>query len=253
MSKTRLPSSAQVRQQFLDFFAANGHTIVPSASLAPDRRSHLTVHQRGHEPVQGHLPGPARTRVAPRGGFAEGDAGERETQRPGGRRALPLSSHLLRNARQLVVRRLLQARSHRMGLGAADAKSGSCQKKGFGPPSSKTTRVAWDRMKRPRAFWLSETDILPLMSCSLAGKTISGRWATRGHAARAARFTWTWVPRRAIGEGEPAHVCRVNGDCRRFIELWNLVFIQYDRLAGRRAGAARLPSTWIRAWASSAS
>lgn len=29
--------------------------------------------------------------------------------------------------------------------------------------------------------------------------------------------------------GEPGHICRVNGDCDRYIELWNLVFIQYKR------------------------
>jgi alanyl-tRNA synthetase len=28
---------------------------------------------------------------------------------------------------------------------------------------------------------------------------------------------------------EPGHVCAVNGGCARFIELWNLVFIQYNR------------------------
>jgi len=36
-------------------------------------------------------------------------------------------------------------------------------------------------------------------------------------------------PDRCDKKDVPGHECRVNGDCARYIELWNLVFIQYNR------------------------
>jgi alanyl-tRNA synthetase len=44
-------------------------------------------------------------------------------------------------------------------------------------------------------------------------------------------------------EGEAGHECRVNGDCARYIELWNLVFIQYNRNADR--SLAELPAKHV--------
>ncbi len=41
----------------------------------------------------------------------------------------------------------------------------------------------------------------------------------------------------------PAHQCAVNGDCRRFTELWNLVFIQYNRLSAEHLEP--LPATHV--------
>jgi len=43
--------------------------------------------------------------------------------------------------------------------------------------------------------------------------------------------------------GVPGHDCRVNGDCARYIELWNLVFIQYNRKDNREL--EELPSKHV--------
>ena len=44
-------------------------------------------------------------------------------------------------------------------------------------------------------------------------------------------------------KGLPGHVCQVNGDCARYIELWNLVFIQYNRKENREL--EELPSKHV--------
>jgi alanyl-tRNA synthetase len=43
----------------------------------------------------------------------------------------------------------------------------------------------------------------------------------------------------------PGHVCRVNGDCKRFLELWNLVFIQYNRTGPKASDLTPLPKKHV--------
>ncbi len=64
--------------------------------------------------------------------FAEMHARRRKAQRPGRRRPRRQPPHLLRDAGQLVVRRLLQEGSHRLGLAAADRGLGPAAKNAVG-------------------------------------------------------------------------------------------------------------------------
>jgi alanyl-tRNA synthetase len=50
-------------------------------------------------------------------------------------------------------------------------------------------------------------------------------------------------PKACDMKGQPGHICQVNGDCARYIELWNLVFIQYDRHQDR--SLSELPSKHV--------
>ena len=84
------------------------------------RRPDAALHQRRDEPVQGHVPRPRAPRLRPGHHLAEVHAGQRQAQRPRERRAVAAPPHVLRDARQLLVRRLLQDRRGRLRLGAAD-------------------------------------------------------------------------------------------------------------------------------------
>ena len=110
-------SAADVRRAFLEFFRERGHTVVAVLQPRPGQRPDAAVHQCRHGAVQGLLPRQGQARLRARGLEPALRARRRQTQRPRERRLHRAPSHVLRDARQFLLRRLLQEGRDPLRLG----------------------------------------------------------------------------------------------------------------------------------------
>ena len=121
--------------------------------------------------------------------------------------------------------------------------------KEFGLPKDRLLRHRLSRRRRGlRSVEARSPACRNRASSASRPPTISGRWATPARAAPARRsstITATTSP--------AARPARADADGDRFIEIWNLVFMQYETLAGRRARRACRGPRSTPAWGSSAS
>ena len=104
--------TAEIRRRFLAHFEAAGHAVVPSASLLADDPNLLFVNA-GMVPFKPYFLGQETPPYAARHQRAEVRAHPRHR----GRRQDHAARHVLRDVRQLLLRRLLQGGRHRAGLG----------------------------------------------------------------------------------------------------------------------------------------
>ena len=156
--------------------------------------------------------------------LAEMRARRRQAQRPRQCRLHRAPPHLLRDARQLLLRRLLQGARDRarlepahQGVRPADGaaaghrlsstttRRSACGRRSPACPTSKIIRIAGSRQ------FLGDGRHRPVRP--VLGDLLRPRRRTFPAARRA----------------------RPDADGDRFIEIWNLVFMQYEQLAARRA------------------
>jgi alanyl-tRNA synthetase len=228
-----IPTSAEIRQQFLDFFASKQHLIVPSASLVPLDDPTLIFTNAGMNQFKDlflNLREPEARRIADAqkcmrvsgkhndledvgrspyhhtffemlGNWSVGDYYKKE--------AVSWAWELLTGVWRLPKERLWATvfEDDKGDLG---------------------------RDEEAADFWRTLTDIRPEQVLFFGRKDNFWEMGETGPCGPCSEIHLDLGPESCDKQGAPGHVCGVNGDCRRYIELWNLVFMQYNHLADGR-------------------
>ncbi len=116
-----------------------------------------------------------------------------------------------------------------MGLGTVDGPSGALTKISCGRPISKMTKVISRRMRKPRKL-AQQPGMLPEHVITGGRKDNFWEMAETGPCGPCSEIHIDRGPEGCDKQGDSRACLQVNGDCTRFLELWNLVFIQYNRL-----------------------
>ncbi len=226
-------SSAEIRQQFLDFFTTKGHTVVPSASLIPHNDPTLLFTNAGMNQFKDVFLGigsrpysrAADTQKCMRvsgkhndledvgkspyhhtffemlGNWSFGDYYKKE--------AIAWAWELLTDWWQLPKDKLYATvfEDDKGDLG---------------------------RDQEAADYWTSQTDITPDHIHYFGRRDNFWEMGDTGPCGPCSEIHLDRGPEFCNMPNVPGHACQVNGDCTRFVELWNLVFIQYNRYADGR-------------------
>ena len=185
----KTPTAAEIRELFLRFFEERGHRRVPSSSLVPQNDPTLLFTNAGMVQFKDVFTGREKrdySRATTAQKCVRAGGKHNDLENVGLHRASP---HLLRDAGELLLRRLLQEGRHRLGLGvrdqpavarAAEGPAGRHRVRRRGHPAVGRGGVrASGRRRASRRTG----------STSSARRTTSGRWATPAPAAPARSST----------------------------------------------------------------
>ncbi len=96
-------------------------------------------------------------------------------------------------------------------------------------PKDKLWATVFREDDEAERLWKQVTDINPSQVLRFDEKDNFWEMGEVGPCGPCSEIHIDLGPDRCDKKHVPGHQCRVNGGCARFIELWNLVFIQYNR------------------------
>ena len=221
-------TGAQIRQSFLDFFAAHGHAIVPSASLVPGNDPTLLFTNAGMVQFKDVFLGTdhrAYTRAADSQKCMRVSGKHNDLEDVGRDNIHHTFFEMLGNwsfgdyYKQEAISWAWELLTGVWGL-PKERMWATCfqDEKGDIPRDDEAADI-----------WRQQPGFDASHLLFFGRKDNFWEMAETGPCGPDSEIHIDRGPEYCDKAGVPGHVCRVNGDCKRFVELWNLVFIQYNR------------------------
>ena len=213
----------EIRDSFLRFFADRGHQIVPSASLIPANDPTLLFTNAGMVPFKNIFLG---------------------VERPTHRRVVDSQKCLRVSGKHNDLEEVGRDTYHHTFFEMLGNWSfGDYYKKEairwawelltevWKLPKSKLWATVYTTDDEADEWWRTQTDIDPQQILRFAEKDNFWEMGETGPCGPCSEIHIDRGPQACELACTPGHSCAVNGGCPRYIELWNLVFIQYNRNA----------------------
>ncbi len=220
----------QIRQSFLDFFAARGHTIVPSASLVPGGDSTLLFTNAGMVQFKDVFLG-LETRPYSRA------VDSQKCLRVSGKHN-DLDTVGRDNTHHTFFEMLGNWSFGDYYKDEAIAWSWELLTKVWGLDQTRLYATIFEdeqgvlpRDNEAAEAWLRQPGFDP--SHLVTGGRHDNLWemADTGPCGPCSEIHYDFGPEACDMKDVPGHICQVNGDCARIVEIWNDVFIQYNRVS----------------------
>ncbi len=240
MAKKR--SGAEIRQDFIEFFISKGHTVVPSSSVVPGGDQTLLFTNAGmvqfkdvflgtdHRPYTRAVDSQKCMRVAGKHNDLE-DVGRDDTHHT--------FFEMLGNwsfgdyYKKEAITWAWELLTEVWGLKRENLYATYFE--------DEHQEVATDT--DAEKFWKQQPGINPAHVLPFGRKENFWEMADTGPCGPCSEIHIDLGPSTCDRQAVPGHVCRVNGDCKRFLEIWNLVFIQYNRISATQLDP--LPATHV--------
>ncbi len=224
------PTGAEIRQEFIDFFVEHGHTFVPSSSLVPGGDSTLLFTNAGMVQFKDVFLG--------------------TDQRPYSR-AVNAQKCLRVSGKHNDLDQVGRDNTHHTFFEMLGNWSfGDYYKKEAITWAWQLLTEVWnlpkDRLwatyfkdeldeipedRQAAEIWLDQPGFDPDHLLPFGRKENFWEMADTGPCGPDTEIHFDRGPEYCDKSDDPDHVCHVNGDCERFLEIWNNVFIQYNRLS----------------------